>query len=71
MLKIIDSLVDAADELEYLGVTGLKQSSREVPFLALKCLRREEVRCQTLHDQVVVCHGCVSVFPIFLFLVIA
>ena len=36
LLEILRNIIDAEDELAYLGFTGIKQDPMEVPLLALK-----------------------------------
>ena len=67
VVKLLDNFVHAEDELAYIVVTGIKYYPIEVPLLELKLLWREEAGHQNLHKVFVVCHGFVSVLPIFIF----
>ena len=50
----------------YIWITGLKQYPMEVSILALQLLHGEEVGCQTLYNDFIVCHGFVSILLIFM-----
>ena len=66
MLKVLGNLVYPTDKHFYIGVSGLKQAQTQVPLLALKHLRRKEIGCQTLHDQLVVSRSLVAILLGFL-----
>ena len=66
MIKVLDDLVDAEDELVYIGVLRMKQDSAEVPILELKCLCRESVGHQTLNNDFECYYDFISVLLIFM-----
>ena len=55
ILEVLDHPVDAADEVAYLGASGLVNMPSEVPLLELKRLGRKKIGDEVLHHQLIIC----------------